>query len=168
MKRVSGIAMAVWALWSSAAVGQSMPKPAAAADRSDTPTVVRRFVAPGVNEAIAYAELLDLKHAASAASVVDAVVDLVPLFGQSTGLQPMPMGEIRGQGFLFRFPHEKAVGAMVEDSGSIQGSTGRHACRVVMDPSKGKPEPSAFLVLTRWCMHAIALANIDGSVFGAR
>ena len=165
MKYAAGVAMSVAVLLSAAANGQAAPP----ATGETAPTVMRRFLAPGLDEAIAYAELVDIKHVTTAAdpanavidAAADAIADFVPVFGHATSISPMPMTAIRGVAVLFRFPNQKSVVAFMENSGSVRGSSGHHACRIVTDSSKGKPESDAFLILNRWCMHAVALSNID-------
>lgn len=147
---------------------QALPTQSSIDDTDPRPSlaVVRRFAVAGLDQQIAYAELIDTKRKLPLTSAADLVAEFVPTFGQAVDIIPMPIDEMRGIAVLFKFRDQKAVATFVE--GEIAGSSEHFACRIVMDAYKGKPESRQFLTLNRWCMHAVSLANLDAAAIYPR
>jgi hypothetical protein len=130
----------------------------------DPPKVVRGYVIPGVDPQVVRAELVRFDRTTTAADMVDMVAEFVPTYGQANNMVPLQMGQQGLTSVLFKFKNDRAIAALVR-SGQSDNLSGPHGCRIFMDPAKGKPTSDEFAKIVHWCANAVALANIDPSVF---
>lgn len=149
-----------------AAAGQSVPlsgptpvKPAAA-------VVIRSAAITGLDPAIARAELVHVGKAATADDLVDLAAVFIPTYGQASGMTPVNFGGAGMTSVLYKFKDQRAIVVMVHGPEPAH-LTGPFACRMFMDPTRGKPDPAKYAQLVHWCANMVTLGNIDPTAIAA-